>query len=40
MGVPAAQAIPGVLVFRGATFWLPILGGWLAYLHLQRRGTL
>ena len=40
MRVPAAEAIPGVLVFRVATFWLPILGGWLAYLHLQRRGTL
>ena len=37
MGIPAAQAISGVLVFRIATFWLPIPAGWLSYLWLQRR---
>jgi glycosyltransferase 2 family protein len=40
MGVPAAQAVSGVLVFRVATFWLPILAGWLSYLWLQRRDVL
>ena len=40
MGIPAAQAISGVLVFRIATFWLPIPAGWLAYLWLQRRRIL
>lgn len=40
MGIPAHEAIPAVLVFRVATFWLPIPAGWLAYLGLQRRGTL
>jgi glycosyltransferase 2 family protein len=40
MGVPAAQAISGVLVFRIATFWLPIAGGWVSYLWLQRRRVL
>jgi uncharacterized membrane protein YbhN (UPF0104 family) len=40
MGIPAAQAISGVLVFRIATFWLPILAGWLSYLWLQRRRIL
>jgi glycosyltransferase 2 family protein len=40
MGIPAAEAISGVLVFRVATFWLPIPAGWLSYLWLQRRGTL
>jgi uncharacterized membrane protein YbhN (UPF0104 family) len=40
MGIPAAQAISGVLVFRVATFWLPILAGWLSYLWLQRRSIL
>jgi uncharacterized protein (TIRG00374 family) len=40
MGVPAHEAIPGVLVFRVATFWLPIPLGWLSYLALQRSGTL
>jgi uncharacterized membrane protein YbhN (UPF0104 family) len=40
MGIPAHEAIPAVLVFRAATFWLPIPAGWLAYLALQRSGTL
>jgi uncharacterized membrane protein YbhN (UPF0104 family) len=40
MGIPASEAIPAVLVFRVATFWLPIPAGWLCYLGLQRRGVL
>jgi uncharacterized membrane protein YbhN (UPF0104 family) len=40
IGIPAHEAIPVVLVFRVATFWLPIPAGWLSYLALQRRGTL
>jgi uncharacterized membrane protein YbhN (UPF0104 family) len=40
MGIPAHEALPAVLVFRVATFWLPIPAGWLAYLGLQRHGTL
>jgi glycosyltransferase 2 family protein len=40
MGIPAHEAIPAVLVFRIATFWLPIPAGWVSYLVLQRRGTL
>jgi uncharacterized membrane protein YbhN (UPF0104 family) len=40
MGIPAHEAIPAVLLFRVATFWLPIPVGWLAYLGLQRSGTL
>jgi uncharacterized membrane protein YbhN (UPF0104 family) len=40
IGIPAHEAIPAVLVFRVATFWLPIPAGWLCYLGLQRRGTL
>ena len=40
MGVPATQAIPAVLVFRVATFWLPIPAGWVSYVLLQRRGIL
>lgn len=31
-------AIPAVLLFRLATFWLPILPGWVAFTVLQRRG--
>ena len=40
MGIPAGEAIPAVLVFRVATFWLPIPAGWLCYLGLERRGIL
>jgi glycosyltransferase 2 family protein len=40
IGVPAHEAVPAVLIFRIATFWLPIPAGWLAYTVLRRRGTL
>jgi uncharacterized membrane protein YbhN (UPF0104 family) len=40
IGIPAGQAIPAVLIFRLATFWLPIPVGWVSYLALQRRGIL
>jgi glycosyltransferase 2 family protein len=40
MGIPAHEAIPAVLLFRIATFWLPIPAGWVSYLLLQRRGVL
>ena len=40
IGVPAHEAIPGVLLFRVATFWLPIPAGWVSYLLLHRRGIL
>jgi len=29
-----------VLLFRMATFWLPIPLGWVSYVVLQRRGVL
>jgi len=34
------QAIPAVLLFRLATFWVPILPGWISLTVLQRRGDL
>jgi uncharacterized membrane protein YbhN (UPF0104 family) len=40
IGVPAHEAIPAVLLFRVATFWLPIPAGGVAYLFLRRRGVL
>jgi glycosyltransferase 2 family protein len=40
IGIPAHQAIPAVLLFRMATFWLPIPVGWISYVVLQRRGVL
>ncbi|WP_216630246.1 lysylphosphatidylglycerol synthase domain-containing protein [Nocardiopsis coralli] len=36
-GVPAAVALPAVLLFRLLTFWLPVLPGWAAFSHLQRK---
>ena len=38
IGIPGHEAIPAVLLFRVATFWLPIPAGGLAYLVLRRRG--
>lgn len=40
VGVAAAPAFAAVLLFRLITFWLPILPGWLALVHLQRSGQL
>jgi glycosyltransferase 2 family protein len=40
IGIPAHEAIPAVLLFRMATFWLPIPLGWVSYVVLQRRGVL
>ncbi len=36
-GLPAAIALPAVLLFRVLTFWLPALPGWGAFYYLQRR---
>jgi glycosyltransferase 2 family protein len=40
IGIPAHDALPAVLLFRVATFWLPIPAGWVAYLLLRRRDVL
>lgn len=40
IGIPAHQAIAAVLIFRTATFWLPIPVGWISYLELRRRDIL
>ena len=40
VGVSEDEAIPGVLLFRLATFWVPILPGWFSMLYLQHRGDL
>ncbi len=39
-GMPAAQAITAVLLFRTVTFWLPVLAGWVSLHYLQRRDIL
>jgi uncharacterized membrane protein YbhN (UPF0104 family) len=40
IGIPLHEAIPAVLIFRLATFWLPIPAGWVSYTILQRRQIL
>lgn len=36
LGVPGAPALTAVLVYRGITFWLAIVIGWLLYWRLRR----
>jgi len=40
IGIPGHEAIPAVLIFRMATFLLPIPAGWISYIELRRRGVL
>jgi uncharacterized protein (TIRG00374 family) len=40
IGIPAHEAVPAVLIFRVATFWLPIPAGWVSFTLLERSGTL
>ena len=35
-GLGAGAAVSATLAFRLATFWLPILPGWLAFGWMQR----
>jgi undecaprenyl-diphosphatase len=37
-GVDQPVAVASVLLFRAATFWLPILPGWIAFVALQHTG--
>jgi glycosyltransferase 2 family protein len=39
-GLPSQQAVSAVLLFRLATFWLPVLPGWVAFHRLQRTGEI
>ncbi|MGI9643702.1 MAG: lysylphosphatidylglycerol synthase transmembrane domain-containing protein, partial [Ilumatobacteraceae bacterium] len=39
-GLPAGPAVSATLTFRLATFWLPILPGWLAFGWMQRNDEL
>ena len=36
-GLPSGTAVSAVLTFRLATFWLPIVPGWLTMAWMQRR---
>jgi uncharacterized protein (TIRG00374 family) len=37
VGMPAGPAVSAVLLYRLATYWLPVAPGWLAWRVLQRR---
>jgi uncharacterized membrane protein YbhN (UPF0104 family) len=39
-GMAGASAVSAVLLFRLATFWLPVPSGWLALRWLQRQSAL
>jgi glycosyltransferase 2 family protein len=36
-GLPGRIAVPAVFLYRLATFWLPVLPGWLGFRWLRRR---
>lgn len=38
-GLEASVAVPAVFLYRFATFWLPILPGWIAYRQLEKKGA-
>jgi undecaprenyl-diphosphatase len=40
VGLASSVAVPAVFLYRIATFWLPIVPGWLAFQRLQRDGAL
>jgi glycosyltransferase 2 family protein len=37
IGMESGTAVSTVLTYRLATYWLPILPGWLAWVYLQRK---
>jgi undecaprenyl-diphosphatase len=37
IGMQAGPAVSAVLLYRLATYWLPVAPGWLAWRVLQRR---
>ncbi|MFM1986073.1 MAG: hypothetical protein RIS18_290, partial [Actinomycetota bacterium] len=39
-GIPTGTALSGVLLYRIATFWFPVLPGWYAFANLQRKNAL
>lgn len=39
-GMPSPTAVAAVILFRLATFWIPLLPGWAALVVLQRSGDL
>jgi uncharacterized membrane protein YbhN (UPF0104 family) len=39
-GLDGTTAVQAALLFRTATFWLPVAPGWVAFSYLQRKGAL
>ncbi|MCU1393113.1 MAG: hypothetical protein JWM34_1541, partial [Ilumatobacteraceae bacterium] len=39
-GMPSTTAVAAVILFRLATFWIPLLPGWGAFVALQRSGDI
>jgi glycosyltransferase 2 family protein len=37
IGIPASVAVPAVITYRLASYWLPVAPGWAAFRLLQRR---
>jgi glycosyltransferase 2 family protein len=37
IGIRSGAAVPAVITYRLATYWLPVLPGWAAFQLLQRR---
>ena len=40
VGTAPGTAVTGVLAYRGLTYWLPIIPGWLTFRALQRRSII
>ena len=39
-GLDAATAVQASLLFRAATFWVPVIPGWISFQLLQKKGVL
>ena len=39
-GLEVDTAVQAALLFRAATFWLPMVPGWISFTYLQRVGAL
>jgi len=40
LGLASTVAVPAVFLYRLATFWLPVIPGWIGFTVLQRRGDI
>jgi uncharacterized protein (TIRG00374 family) len=40
LGLASAVAVPAVFLYRLATFWVPVIPGWIGFSLLQRRGEI